>query len=573
MNAEDDLRAQIARRQAVAVVGAGVSLTVTEHDPVASWLGLLKNGVKRCEEVVHDLPHGWGERTRADIDSGDIDDLLCAAEKITRKLTSHGGEYRRWLKDTVGGLTVRSGEVVEALKALRVPLVTTNYDGLLEEVTGFDPVTWKDPTRVQQILREDPDEAGIVHLHGYWRDPKSVVLGVSSYEAVVGDAGSQAMLQALAYAKSFVFIGFGGGLGDPNFDALRRWMGHVLSDSRYRHFRLVRRTEVAATASQHDPSEQIVTIPYGENYEELVPFLHSLLEKPLSAPKHTSWVTLGGFAWPGNPAVRQGADGSLMVFMRGQDGELYYRSQRGPNGEWGPEWEKLGGYQWPGNPAVGQGADGRVMVFMRGQDGELYYKSQLGPNGEWGPEWENLGGFAWRGDPAVGQGADNRVTVFMRGADGELYYKTQLAPNGEWGPEWEKLGGFQWPGDPAVGQGADRRLMVFMRGADGELYYKTQLGPNGEWGPEWEHLGGFAWPGDPAVGRAADGRVTVFMRGEDGKLYRKSRQAADGEWEPEWAALEGAAGGDPAVGHSADGRVTVFMRGPDGKLYALRLPP
>jgi hypothetical protein len=99
-----DLKTQLSSGHAVVVVGAGVSLASTNGQPEASWAGLLKAGARRCTDVVPNLPPGWAERVASEIDSGDIDDLLSAAEKISSKLLSTGGELARWLRDTVGSL-------------------------------------------------------------------------------------------------------------------------------------------------------------------------------------------------------------------------------------------------------------------------------------------------------------------------------------------------------------------------------------------------------------------------------------------------------------------------------------
>jgi hypothetical protein len=80
------LQAQIERGQLIAIVGAGVSIGATDRNQLASWTGLLEDGVNRCCEVAKLLPAGWRERVFAEIRSGDPDDLLSGAEKVSRKL-------------------------------------------------------------------------------------------------------------------------------------------------------------------------------------------------------------------------------------------------------------------------------------------------------------------------------------------------------------------------------------------------------------------------------------------------------------------------------------------------------
>jgi hypothetical protein len=90
-----DLRERIATSRAVAIVGAGVALAATGGNPLAGWKGLLEDGVKRCEQVVPGLPKGWGDTVRRELDSGDIDDLLSAAQKVEAKLKRIGEGRKR----------------------------------------------------------------------------------------------------------------------------------------------------------------------------------------------------------------------------------------------------------------------------------------------------------------------------------------------------------------------------------------------------------------------------------------------------------------------------------------------
>jgi tetratricopeptide (TPR) repeat protein len=284
----DDLRKQLARRQVVVVIGAGVSVGATGEVPTASWLGLLHDGAARCEAVVgHGLPAGWGDRVRAQIDSGDMEEMLSAAENITRRLGGpNGGEYGRWLRDSVGSLRATNPEVIQALADLGAPIATTNYDSLIEQVTGLPAVTWRQGALVERVVRRD--DSGVVHLHGHWQDPASVVLGIHSYEAVLSSEHAQAVQRALAMVQSLLFVGFGAGLADPNFGVLRAWLGRVLLGSQYRHFRLGRNGELAALQAEHGLAERIMVVGYGLDHADLGPFLRTLsLAEPAPADRDT----------------------------------------------------------------------------------------------------------------------------------------------------------------------------------------------------------------------------------------------------------------------------------------------
>ena len=119
------------------VVGSGVSLTATHGAPVASWTGLIADGIQTAEAQRPDLPAGWASRAREELEGGSLDELLIVAEKVARALgPPTGGTWRHWLRRTVGGLRAIDPRVPLALGNLGVPLATTNYDDILSETTG-----------------------------------------------------------------------------------------------------------------------------------------------------------------------------------------------------------------------------------------------------------------------------------------------------------------------------------------------------------------------------------------------------------------------------------------------------
>lgn len=143
---EDELRREIAAGRVTAILGAGVSMAATGAAPTASWIGLLTDGIDRCAGVVPGLPARWAERMGDWLDlgrEGDTEALLSVAEQITVKLGGPaGGELKRWLRETVGALRVRHPDVPRTLGELGVPLLTTNYDDILEEATHRPETPW-----------------------------------------------------------------------------------------------------------------------------------------------------------------------------------------------------------------------------------------------------------------------------------------------------------------------------------------------------------------------------------------------------------------------------------------------
>lgn len=310
----DDLRAVIAARNAIVIVGAGVSIEASGHAPQASWRGLLETGIDRCVEVSAASAR-WAELQHHLLELDDLETWLAIAEQVTIRLGgSKGGEFGRWLRETVGSmqLTAQGRELVEAVAALQVPIFTTNYDGLVEAGTGLEPVTWQNGPKVQRIVRGDSN--GIVHLHGYWDVSESVVLGVRSYERALADASAQALLQALATTRSIVLVGFGAGLRDPNFTALRQWMARAWSGSEYRHYRLVLECEQAAVAAEHAPQERIMPVVYGATHDKLAGFLRGLTTHRSGGSPSGTQADEDPFLDPPSPGLIESLDACIALY-------------------------------------------------------------------------------------------------------------------------------------------------------------------------------------------------------------------------------------------------------------------
>jgi hypothetical protein len=261
----------------------------------------------RWVRALHpELPERWvDDRLRA-LASDDVDDLLSVASQVASKLGApDGGEYAEWLHRSVGALEVGDPSVIEALGALDVPIVTTNYDHLLEKVLHREAVSWRSEAAVDRILRADSN--AILHLHGHYSQPESVVLGLWEYAGLVDNEHTQAVMRALGIAKSMLFIGFGAGLRDPNFRQFLRWARKVSWTMPYRHYRLARASETVAMRLDHDPAERVMVLSYGERYEDLAPFLRALAPRETSAPlpivaEQTSATLIEPPAAPGEPS-------------------------------------------------------------------------------------------------------------------------------------------------------------------------------------------------------------------------------------------------------------------------------
>lgn len=270
----DDLRQRIERGRVVVIVGSGVSAAATRGDPCSTWTGLLESGI----EWMAQLPgtrSALVEGTRSFLRAGTATSLILAAEAVTQALDDRaGGEYARWLRETVGQLAPEDPSVIEALVGLGVPIATTNYDSLIERVSGWERVTWREAAGMQRALQGDDD--AVVHLHGHWRDPLSVVLGVKSYEELTASGVPQMLQRAIVAMASLLFVGMGMGLADPNFGPLRAWLATTFPGAEYRHYRLCLTDEVDELIELHAPEERILPVAYGDRHDQLGEFLRGL---------------------------------------------------------------------------------------------------------------------------------------------------------------------------------------------------------------------------------------------------------------------------------------------------------
>ncbi|WNG37670.1 SIR2 family protein [Archangium violaceum] len=272
----DDLAKELAAKRVVLIVGAGVSISSTGGAPTASWLGLLEHGVRWCRSYANPpVDDAWKDRQLEALKSGDTDEAITTAESIQRKLQS--GDFRRWLQEGVGNLSLTRPELLKELRGLGQPLVTTNYDRLLEDGTTLKPVTWRQTDEMLRFLRGEPGR--VLHLHGYYDDPESVVLGVRSYDRILADKATQAAMRSLSLTHTLLLVGFGAGLGDPNFDALLKWMGEALSSSSFSHYRLVLNPDLAAARKNHPPEQRVRVLGYGDNFSDLPGYIRALSAK------------------------------------------------------------------------------------------------------------------------------------------------------------------------------------------------------------------------------------------------------------------------------------------------------
>lgn len=291
MTMHEDLEQNIQGGHCVAVVGTGVSVAMSGSHGTANWAGLLLSGIKRLENLTA-VTATEAERLRQSIKPGtSSQELVRAASQITHHFDGqHAGEFSRWMRDDVGRIQLRDRTIGQQIGALGIPILTTNYDTLLEDALGLPSETWLNASNFQQVALGRAE--GIAHMHGLWSNKDSIILSQQQYDRMIADRSLEAVRTALFGQKSMVFIGFGEGINDPNFARLRDWSAIATPDSEIRHYRLCLNSELSVLQNDFRGT-QIYPIPYGDSFDDLAPFLASLQAKKRTgggtpSPRHDS---------------------------------------------------------------------------------------------------------------------------------------------------------------------------------------------------------------------------------------------------------------------------------------------
>ena len=275
------LRRDLEQKRLVVVVGAGVTLHATSLAsgtslPRLTWTGLIRNGLDYL--VQEGLVEASSRRTQQAyslLEDNTPDSSLDAASFMTRALRQNG-KFSTWLDSVFGNLDreVRHPAILEALRNLfqnGAMLLTTNYDDLLEKTCQSRDIGRSDQDGLLLFKREELN--GILHLHGSYHHPNEVVMDGSDYDVITNSDEIQNILRTFLDFKTLLFVGCGSGLDDPNFGTVLKWAFDRHQNIPHRHCLLVRDGDTL----NH---KLLVRLRYGSSYEDLAPFLNSLLPQP-----------------------------------------------------------------------------------------------------------------------------------------------------------------------------------------------------------------------------------------------------------------------------------------------------
>ncbi|WP_044558729.1 SIR2 family protein, partial [Azospirillum sp. B4] len=274
----DDLKKAIADKRAIIVAGAGTTIAAVgpgvKH---ASWTGLIEHGLRWAHGLGRIDP-GTLDLDLAALKLSNMRKLLSAAETVADGLGQKDGdgEFTIWLRETVGTFKVSNAAVPTALTRLHahgILLATTNYDSVLSQACGVPATLPGDVAKAIRLFRGE--DAGILHLHGHWEAPASIVLGSLKYGEIAQSPFQQFLQRMLSADASLVFVGCGGTVADPNLGPLLSWIDTVLLGTEHRHYFLCRDSEVDAWRGKG--WRRVQPVGFGPGHADLAPFLESLV--------------------------------------------------------------------------------------------------------------------------------------------------------------------------------------------------------------------------------------------------------------------------------------------------------
>lgn len=170
----------------VVVTGTGVTLQSVGHPApgtdVASWPGLLANGLQRCRtlQLIDEADAAVVELL---IQQKKSENFIQAASKIHESLDKQSNGRLWWMKESIGLLKVTNPRLIKAILALNGLVATLNYDTTIYQVSGRPALHWKHQNEItKRIIDRALDFT--LHVHGTGEDIESIILDRSSYETI-----------------------------------------------------------------------------------------------------------------------------------------------------------------------------------------------------------------------------------------------------------------------------------------------------------------------------------------------------------------------------------------------------
>jgi hypothetical protein len=277
----------------------------------------------------------------------------------------------------------------------------------------------------------------------------------------------------------------------------------------------------------------------------------------------TGWIT---DVSPSQVSAVVDVNGQQTVFVRGTDGEIWYRTDvAGTWTGWAVIPGAVGATSGPGAVSV----EGNfVYVVVRGRGGAAYTQSAMlgasGPTG-WSWYWGTLGG-SLTSAPTISTAGNGSLAVVGRGGDGAIWQKLSDRSHG-WS-QWVSLGGYaeSAPAIEAQEVGGVWRHMVYVVGTDLRIWQVPTTADSLAAGDRGSWYGGsiFSGHGLGSINTTADWSFVdtlLTAGGGDHSVFLVDPVTGWAEPLGGWLTSTAAVLGDQG------GNVRVFARGGDNALW------
>ena len=257
----------------IPVIGAGFSYAVAK---LPGWKGVIENGLQYASD--RSLPTGT-ELSDAQqlLNSGK---LVQGASIMKRLLNAPGHPFAEWLEEMFANPVVVSEDLIHAVNDLCTSFIlTTNYDDLLYSKSRLRTKKVLDWSEQQETAREiSKHRELILHLHGVYEKPETIILSEDDYTMLATQAGYKANLQKLWTDYHFLFVGCSkDGVMDEDFSTIFKFLNQWFPSVPNEHFILLHQSEIDKGVHRELMKQcNVQAISYGTDYNNLPAFINQL---------------------------------------------------------------------------------------------------------------------------------------------------------------------------------------------------------------------------------------------------------------------------------------------------------
>jgi hypothetical protein len=273
----DNLIAEVARRNCIAFIGAGLSAGVG----LPGWPQLIRQMIDWCDS------HGISLSNKSDIESFLKEGkLLQAADALHAKMGDD--KYHQFLKEVFLRPDLKPTEVHKIL--VKIPFTsagTTNYDSLIED--GYREA--RPGESITVFTQVDHEQLGtalhakryfVLKAHGSIERPGTIVLGFKDYSRLIHRSeGYRTFLRTMFLDRTVLFLGFS--MTDPELLLLLEELKEIFEGKTPIHYALMDVSKTTQTEQeQFEENYRVKIIPYtpsAVDHPEVKSFLTELGEK------------------------------------------------------------------------------------------------------------------------------------------------------------------------------------------------------------------------------------------------------------------------------------------------------